>query len=91
MKKVKIRVEGTVQGVGFRYSTKMAADKIHVSGIVKNQNDGSVYIEANGDPEKIDDFIKEIRKSPSPSASVDKVSVEEDESIEERVKFTITN
>ena len=91
MKKVKIRVEGIVQGVGFRYSTKILADRIHVYGIVKNLNDGSVYIEANGKPENIDHFIKEVRNSPSPSASVDKIFVEEDESIEERVKFIITN
>lgn len=90
-KKVRLIVEGIVQGVGFRYTTKQTADRIGVYGIVRNENDGSVYIEANGDPEKIDAFVEAIRQSPSPSANVEHVTLEEDETIEERVKFSITN
>ncbi|WP_236005830.1 acylphosphatase [Desemzia sp. RIT 804] len=84
-------VEGMVQGVGFRYTTKQVADRIGVYGIVRNENDGTVYIEANGDVDKIADFIEAIRKSPSPSAKVEHVTVEEDATIEEHVKFSITN
>lgn len=91
VKKVRLIVEGRVQGVGFRYTTKQVADRIGVYGIVRNENDGSVYIEVNGDPKKVDDFIEEIRHSPSPSGKVDHVTLEEDASIEERVKFSITN
>ncbi|SFH78924.1 acylphosphatase [Pisciglobus halotolerans] len=91
MKKVRILVKGMVQGVGFRYTTKMLADKLGIAGIVRNENDGSVYIEANGSPERIDAFIDGIKRSPSPSASVEDVTVEEDESIEERMNFTVTN
>lgn len=91
VKKVRLIVEGRVQGVGFRYTTKLVADRIGVYGIVRNENDGSVYIEVNGDPKKVDDFIEEIRHSPSPSGKVDHVTLEEDASIEERVKFSITN
>ena len=90
-KKIRLIVEGRVQGVGFRYTTKQAADRIGVFGIVRNENDGSVYIEVNGDPQKVDRFIEEIRHSPSPSGKVDHVTLEEDASIEERVKFSITN
>ena len=39
----------------------------------------------------LDDFIEEIRHSPSPSGKVDHVTLEEDASIEERIKFSITN
>ena len=91
VKKVRLIVEGRVQGVGFRYTTKQVADRIGVYGIVRNENDGSVYIEVNGDPNKVDDFIEEIRHSPSPSGKVDHVTLEEDASIEERIKFSITN
>ena len=91
VKKVRLIVEGRVQGVGFRYTTKQVADRIGVYGIVRNENDGSVYIEVNGDLNKVDDFIEEIRHSPSPSGKVDHVTLEEDASIEERVKFSITN
>lgn len=91
MKKVSIRVVGLVQGVGFRYSTKLVADQIGVYGIVRNETDGSVYIEANGEPEKIDQFIENIRNSPSPSGNVDSLTIEELSSIPIREKFTISN
>lgn len=91
MKKVKIRVSGRVQGVGFRYMTKLVADQIGVAGIVRNEDDGSVYIEAVGPYEKIEEFIKAIERSPSPSGRVDACNVEEDDSIENYVSFRITN
>lgn len=91
MKKVSIRVAGLVQGVGFRFSTKLVADQIGVYGIVRNDSDGSVYIEANGAPEKIDLFIEKIRNSPSPSGHVDSIIVEELPSLKIRDKFTISN
>lgn len=90
-RRVRMIVEGTVQGVGFRYTTKQVADSIGVFGIVRNENDGTVYIEANGEVEKIDAFIEAIRKSPSPSANVQHVTIEEDSTIEQRIKFSITN
>ncbi|MGX7419687.1 acylphosphatase [Carnobacterium gallinarum] len=91
MKQVKMLVIGRVQGVGFRYMTKMVADQIGVGGIVYNQDDGSVYIEANGTLEQIDEFIKKIRNSPTPSGRVDQLSIEEDSTIEIRNKFSVTN
>ena len=91
MKKVSIQVTGLVQGVGFRYMTKLTADQIGVYGIVRNESDGSVYIEANGEPEKIDQFIEKIRNSPSPSGRVDSITIEELASIPNRDKFTISN
>ena len=48
MKKLRIHVQGRVQGVGFRYTTKMLADQLGVTGSVKNESDGSVSIEAMG-------------------------------------------
>lgn len=74
--KIKATVEGVVQGVGFRYTTKHLADKLKVDGIVQNENDGSVYVEAVGSESQIDDFITELAKGPSPSAVVDKVRIE---------------
>ncbi len=71
--------------------TKTVADQIGVFGSVRNQSDGSVYIEANGEPNKIDSFIEEIEKSPSPSGQVDHLEITEDPSLPERIKFSITN
>lgn len=41
---VHIIVSGRVQGVGFRWMTKMVAAKLHITGTVANQMDGSVEI-----------------------------------------------
>jgi len=90
-KKIKILVTGHVQGVGFRYTTKQIADKIPVKGKVRNESDGSVYIEALGDEKQIEQFVKAIRQSPSPSARIEKVVVEEDPTIEDSSNFSVGN
>ena len=79
--KIKAQVYGVVQGVGFRYTTKHLADQLKVSGIVRNESDGSVDIEALRSAPQIKQFIEELAKGPSPSASVDQVVVEYDDSI----------
>ena len=48
--------EGWVQGVGFRYRAKHAAELMHCTGWVKNEYDGSVIMEIQGKP----DDIKEV-------------------------------
>lgn len=73
MAAISLEVHGIVQGVGFRYMTKILADQIGVTGKVLNKNDGSVYIEAQGDPEKLSAFIEGITASPTPAGRVDRV------------------
>ena len=89
MRKVKMNVQGRVQGVGFRYMTKMVADQLGVTGTVKNEDDGSVTIEAIGNDGIIQKFIEEVKKSLSPSVRVQYVDVQEDPMIEERKKFDV--
>lgn len=89
MRKVKMNVQGRVQGVGFRYMTKMVADQLGVTGTVKNEDDGSVTIEAIGNDDIIQKFIEEVKKSPNPSGRVQYVDVQEDPMIEERKKFDV--
>ena len=45
-------VSGTVQGVGFRYFTQHAAEKLNVSGYVRNLLDGRVEVFAVGTPQQ---------------------------------------
>lgn len=45
-------VSGMVQGVGFRYFTQDAAEKLHVSGFVRNLRDGRVEVFAIGTPQQ---------------------------------------
>ncbi|MGM0124962.1 acylphosphatase [Enterococcus sp. AZ194] len=89
MEKVRMNVNGRVQGVGFRYMTKMVADKIGIKGTVKNETDGSVTIEAIGEADKMSLFIDKIKASPSPSGRVTQFSMEKDPSIKERKKFDV--
>jgi acylphosphatase len=60
----RIHVTGRVQGVGFRYTTVREAKKRGITGFVKNQYDGSVYIEAEGSPEQLLDFVEWCRRGP---------------------------
>lgn len=86
--KFKATVTGRVQGVGFRFSTRQIAMELGIGGIVRNETDGSVYVEANGPKERIDYFIEQLRKGPSPAAYVEKVVVTYEDSIKERDKFS---
>lgn len=52
--------EGRVQGVGFRYTVKDLARGFDVCGFVKNLPDGSVELQAMGEPDELESFIHEI-------------------------------
>lgn len=51
---------GWVQGVGFRYRARYAAELYHCSGWVRNEWDGSVTMEIQGTEENIDKVILAI-------------------------------
>ena len=89
MKKVRINVSGQVQGVGFRYMTKAAADKIGVKGAVWNEANGSVSIEAMGTEVQIELFSKMVKSGLSPRGQVDCFVIEEAPEIKERLNFEI--
>ena len=56
-KHVSIKVSGRVQGVFFRASTKTKAKELDIKGYVRNERDGSVYIEAEGDESNLKTFV----------------------------------
>ena len=61
-----IQVYGLVQGVGFRYFVLQKAKALNIKGFVRNEIDGSVYIEASAtDQIVMDTFIKSINQGPS--------------------------
>lgn len=84
---VSIIVTGKVQGVFYRQSTKEKAVELGLSGIVKNQPDGSVFIQASGPSQALNQFIAWCKQGP-PRAEVISVQVE---SIEPRgfIGFTV--
>lgn len=58
------RFSGLVQGVGFRYEAKITADELGLVGWAKNEDDGTVTIEAEGTEVCIDEFIRVMRSVP---------------------------
>ncbi|MBL4736088.1 MAG: acylphosphatase, partial [Flavobacteriales bacterium] len=54
----KIRIEGKVQGVWFRASTRDEAGRLGLRGFVRNEPDGSVYAEVEGEENEINEFVK---------------------------------
>lgn len=73
-----IRISGRVQGVGFRYNAREAARHFGISGFIRNQPNGDVYIEAEGTHNSVDEFIAWCREGP-PRARVVSVDVTEGE------------
>jgi acylphosphatase len=76
MKHLNICVSGKVQGVFFRASTKEQADQLGIKGFVRNEPNGDVYIEAEGDEEKLKIFSDWCRRGPN-LACVDSFKAEE--------------
>ena len=58
----RIRFCGWVQGVGFRYRARHAADYVGATGWVRNEYDGSVTMEIQGTQEQIDQVILAIER-----------------------------
>ena len=76
MKRVKITVAGRVQGVNFRWAAQRQAQKLGLAGFVRNQPDGTVYIEAEGAAETLEQFLQWCHRGPS-SAKVEAVVMAE--------------
>lgn len=60
-----VRVEGRVQGVGYRYFVQKRAAEFNISGWVKNQPDGSVFVVAQGDAKDMESFLDHLKSGPS--------------------------
>ena len=79
MRTVHIKISGKVQGVFFRASAKEIADKLKITGWVKNTLEGDVEIVAEGSSESIEEFLEWCKKGP-PKAFVSHLNFTETES-----------
>jgi acylphosphatase len=66
------RLEGRVQGVGFRWWTTREADALGLRGWVRNLRDGSVEVHAGGPAEALDELEARLGRGPR-GANVRKV------------------
>lgn len=76
-KHLSIRVTGRVQGVFFRASAQKKAHELGIFGFVRNERDGSVFAEAEGDETSLAEFATWMKRGPS-GAIVDSCLIEED-------------
>ena len=88
MEKLRMNVQGRVQGVGFRYMTKMVADQLGVTGSVRNEDDGSVSITAIAPEDIMETFIKKSKILPV-QRDVTYVDIQEDPLLEETEQFKV--
>ena len=65
-------VEGRVQGVWFRESTRREAQPLGITGYAQNMADGSVQILACGEPCALDRLAQWLKQGP-PKARVDRL------------------
>ena len=74
-RRVRTRVEGTVQGVGFRPFVHRLAGELGLAGWVLNDERG-VLLEAEGDPAAIDDLLVRLTADAPPLATVERIASE---------------
>jgi len=64
MERLIMKVKGRVQGVGFRYFARQIATKLGLTGYVRNCEDGSVEIVAEGDSQALHCLLRQVRSGP---------------------------
>ena len=57
-------VRGEVQGVGYRWAVQRQARRLGLTGYAENLPDGSVRVEAEGRPERLDELEAFLRGGP---------------------------
>jgi hydrogenase maturation protein HypF len=75
-RRARVRVEGTVQGVGFRPHVHRLAGELALGGFVLNDARG-VLLEVEGDLASVDLFLTRLGDEAPPLAVVERVAVEE--------------
>jgi acylphosphatase len=89
-KAVLVRITGRVQGVCFRVWTRDEAERLGLTGWVRNESDGSVTALIAGPDAAIDTMLGRFWKGP-PGASVASVASEDASSVRPPVGFQITH
>lgn len=68
--RLKIKVKGIIQGVGFRPFIYRMAVKNSLNGYVRNRSDAGVEIVLEGGEENNKDFLRDLRERKPPLAQI---------------------
>jgi hydrogenase maturation protein HypF len=71
-RRLRVCVQGVVQGVGFRPFVYTTAADLGLSGSVRNDTSGAI-VEVEGDPAEIDHFLTRLRNRPPPLAVIESI------------------
>ncbi|HEY4018269.1 MAG TPA: acylphosphatase, partial [Pseudonocardiaceae bacterium] len=74
--RTEVRVEGVVQGVGFRPFVYALANRLGLAGRVGNDVHG-VFVEVEGPAASVEDFLSALNRDAPPLASVERVATRE--------------
>jgi acylphosphatase len=64
-KRIRLVIEGRVQGVWFRDSTRAEAQRLGVTGWVRNRRDGTVEVLAEGPEDRVQELVRWCHQGPS--------------------------
>ena len=62
-KRLQVFYSGDIQGVGFRFATKLIAKGLNIDGIARNLPDGRVEVVCEGEETELTEFLEEIKNS----------------------------
>ncbi|MBE7551962.1 MAG: acylphosphatase [Anaerolineales bacterium] len=88
MKRVRILIEGKLQGANFRYHTQQEAQKLGLAGFVRNLSDGRIEIDAQGDDESVEKMLAWCQEGPQ-SAQLKSILFRYDEPSEHGTDFIV--
>ena len=78
MRRVRVRIRGAVQGVGFRYEARARAQSLGVAGWARNLGDGTVEAVFEGGEDAVGSMVTWCRRGPR-GAQVDEIAVKDEE------------
>lgn len=88
MKRIHLIISGDIQGVGFRAWVRDKARELGIVGWVKNREDGSVEVAAEGEKKELEKLIMDCHDGPD-VAMAENVDVSWEETTNDFVSFEI--
>ena len=82
-------ISGRVQGVGFRYTAKLKADEFKLTGWVRNRMDGTVELDVEGEEEKINMYVNELKSGLNRFIKIDNIEATSTDKEKGYHKFSI--